>query len=326
MVFLLSLKHSIKPGLAYDFKSSCFDSGKYSFLCLWTIGNEIVNNCLNRSSASYNIPQMKKIALFFTLIFISYSYLCHLTAQEKKSESWNISGKDALQFRVVGTGSSSSFRGTVLSYKKQVNRRHAFSTGLSLRFDKTDTDATSELETLRELLNSQEQLRSIDGTRNSTTWSAGIVLLYLNSIIPEGRTKLYWGIGPDFIYTSDKSIIDSEIVTTTQSENGNGITDQTFNGNSRVRQFDIGLSLIAGVEWFISSRLSITGEYGLTGGAGWGNRKSNDFSITVTESSSNNMQEPVSTITQTSESESDDDFTRYFIQPNNARLGISIYF
>lgn len=268
----------------------------------------------------------KTIPLFVLVIIMACALPQPISAQEKEQDTWDISGEDALQFRVVGTGSSSSFRGTVLSYKKQVNRLHAFSTGLSLRFDKTDTDITSESETIRDLLNPQEQLRSIDGTRDRTTWSAGIVLLYLNSIIPDGRTKLYWGIGPDFTYTSDKNLIDTETVTTTQSENGNGITNRTFNGNSKVRQFDIGLSLIAGVEWFISPRLSITGEYGLTGGAGLGSRKSSDLAVSVTESSSINMQDPVSTVTQTSESEGDDDFTRYFIQPNNARLGISIYF
>ena len=146
------------------------------------------------------------------------------------------------------------------------------------------------------------------------------------AIIPEGRTKLYWGIGPDFTYTSNKSFSDFETVTTSQTGDNLAINNRTVDRTSRVRQFDIGLSLILGVEWFISSRLSITGEYGLTGGAGWGNRKSNGFSASVTESSSNNMQDPVSPVTQISESEGDDDFTRYFIQPNNARLGISIYF
>lgn len=269
---------------------------------------------------------MEKTILLFVLIITACSLPRPLSAQEKESESWDISGNDALQFRVIGTGSSSSFRGTVLSYKKQVNRRHAFSTGLSLRFDKTDTDVTSESETLRELINPQEQLRSIDGTRDRTTWSAGIVFLYLNSILPEGRTKLYWGIGPDFTYTSNKSFADFETVTTFQTGNNLEINNRTVDQISKVRQFDIGLSLILGVEWFISSRLSITGEYGLTGGAGWGTRKSNEFSTSVTESSSNDMQEPVSTDNATTESEGDNDFTRYFIQPNNARLGISIYF
>src|SRR6056297_3478774 len=115
---------------------------------------------------------MKKTVLLSMFAIITCGLIYPVNAQEKENEAWDISGKDALQFRVVGTGSSSSFRGTVLSYKKQVNRLHAFSTGLSLRFEKTDNNITNESETLRDLLNPQEQLRSVDGTTDRTTWSA----------------------------------------------------------------------------------------------------------------------------------------------------------
>ena len=207
-------------------------------------------------------------------------FLLSLTIYAQDSAA--VRGKYALQFQIASNFQLASFNGATISGKYTLPDGNALRAGLSINGNSTSSDVNQ---------NTNPIYNTPEYNRKSSSSSYGITLIaqYLlyNPVIND--VSFYYGGGPlaGISYNKNNN-------TGTSSNNYEDIT----NG------WTLGVTLVCGVDWFISKRLSISAEYGLVA----------SYSKTI-----NNTLNATPQWTQQ---------TNYGYQfgGNNVKLGLSIYF
>ena len=175
-------------------------------------------------------------------------------------------GAWALQFRITGNFSLSDFQGAALSGKYHATSTSAIRLGFSASGGVSDREQTSFSESSGRLLDDpapgQESEETRESNRDETAYSLGLDGQYVTYINPDGRVKLFGGIGPTIRYQHDDAN-DSDFQL---DESGDRldvrITETTTRDDRDTWTFG-GLALLGG-EWFASPHISLSAEYGLS--------------------------------------------------------------
>ena len=158
-------------------------------------------------------------------------------AQEGSGGS-NLDGKWALQFQITHNFTLDAFQGSVLSAKYHSSAQNAWRAGLGFEFDsstseRTTADAGVEDPPLSSA-NSQQAVQ--------------LDLQYLRYANPDAKVQFLFGGGPLAGYGSRSS---------------EGYEDGVSRGRQENDRWNVGVSGVLGVEWFVASRVSIHAEYGV---------------------------------------------------------------
>ncbi|MDM7915438.1 MAG: hypothetical protein ACE15D_10105 [Candidatus Eisenbacteria bacterium] len=165
-------------------------------------------------------------------------------------------GAQAMQFQVAPDFQLQSFQGSLLSYKRHLSPSRAIRLGIGLALsdrDRNSSEEISEADTLREV-------RKDDLEEN--LFGLHLIAQYLHYASPTPRTALFLGAGPTFEYSRSHQKTAWTNIGYPASEDGIS------------KSFEVGLTLLAGVEWFATRELSLHAEYGLTAGYQWGKSES----------------------------------------------------
>jgi hypothetical protein len=176
---------------------------------------------------------------FFSLLFFILSLVSTTTAQTSYLDS--LDGKFALQFQISNNFQLSDFQGTTFSGKYHFGKRDALRLGVSLGFadgsgqrDETffDTDST------------------LQGDIEENSLMINIRMQYIRYFVSTSEVGFYCGIGPFVNYQNMEQ---------TEIQN----PPLNYKLERSLKQFSVGLDLIAGVEWMFSDIFSLSAEYGL---------------------------------------------------------------
>lgn len=148
----------------------------------------------------------------------------------------------AFQFRIANNFNLASFEGTAVSLKYQSTERSAWRVGVESRLDDLQSDRAN---TIADTLFSRDSL-------DRTGYDFGIDLQYLRYARPEAPVLFFFGGGPSYRTQGTTSEIES-------SQTGSA-TERRKSENS---EWAIGATMLAGVEWFATSQISLHAEYGL---------------------------------------------------------------
>lgn len=224
---------------------------------------------------------MKPILLFFVAILTS-----NLFAQDSTFQQIDLTGKYALQFQIAENFRLTSFNGTVISGKYNFTSSLALRLGVSISSEKIEVNQTRY-----DSINSS----STSGENDISGYSINIKsqLLFSNPIIDD--ISFYYGGGFLLSYYFNK-------------QNDEGKPDSILASyNSTNSGFGYGFEAVAGVEWFVKSNISLSGEYGI------------NFIHTNTESEQKTKSKVQNSSYKISLSE-----TRTY--GSYVRLGLSVYF
>jgi hypothetical protein len=200
------------------------------------------------------------VILFIFLQFLVFGNL--FCQNESQNDSLKINslykGSKSIQFRVTSNFTLSNFNGSNISAKYHFNNKKAIRVGVTLDADKADLES--------EKLSGGEEYND-NFTKNFSVEINAHFIYYPNV---NNRILLFFGIGPDFTY---------------QYTEGNGellvYKEDTLsyinNSSSEYSEYDVGISLITGVEIFILNYLSIHAEY--TSSFSYGYLKRESYSI-----------------------------------------------
>ncbi len=195
---------------------------------------------------------------------------CLVAADSEYARESLKKGSWSLQFGIAQNASLTSFGGATVAAKRHYSPSSAIRAGVTVFFDKERT-------------NNYQQAR----TTTTKQFRSEISLQYLYYYSPSNRLGAFVGTGPRFAYTSGSQELDHGLAHTEQSEWG------------------LGADLLIGGEWFVTSGISLFGEYGLF--LGYSSSENESFSGGIGT-------------TARTEAKS------YAIQSRGARLGMSLYF
>ena len=223
---------------------------------------------------------MSRFNSFFRNISIASAILFSVTIYAQDSTS--VRGKYALQFQIASNFQLASFNGATISGKYTLPDGNALRAGLSISGNNTSTDINQ---------NTNPIYNAPENKAKSSTNSYGITLiaqyLFYNPVIND--VSFYYGGGP--------------LAGISYKKNNNTVTNSN-NYEDITNGWTLGVTLVCGVDWFISKRLSISGEYGLVA----------SYSKTI----ETNLNATPQWTQQTN-------YGYQFIG-NNVKLGLSIYF
>ena len=232
------------------------------------------------------------------LILVELVTLCcsyPLTAQEPELKKNSLQeGMWALQFQISQNFTLTSFQGSTISLKRQYSPNAAIRLGTTVNI----SSSTSEAEPTNAPDTGNYTWQSRSGFANSQGIS--IAVQYLRYPDPIAGINLYFGGGPLVIFGRSKDARESIIINTNSPPIRYQNTDETTN-------LSTGISLVAGLEWFASTSISITAEYYSTLQYDW--------------SKTTHTLEPPN---PGSDSEGKD--SRFGFRPSTVRFGISGYF
>ena len=147
-------------------------------------------------------------------------------------------GDWALQFQITDDFKLNQFQGSIISAKYHSSEQNAWRVGLGLDF----RSSTEERE------DSFEGVPVSSGSSESSLQSVQLGFQYVRYVNPEAKVQFLFGGGPFGMWTS--SSLDQF------DEAGEPVA------TSGTDLWEIGLSGLVGVEWFVASRIGLHAEYG----------------------------------------------------------------
>ncbi|MBN1407076.1 MAG: outer membrane beta-barrel protein [Calditrichaceae bacterium] len=230
------------------------------------------------------------------IIFLQFLVFGNLFCQNDSLKINSLyAGSKSIQFRITSNLTLSDFNGGNISAKYHLSNKKAVRIGVTLDAGKSESD--------NKKISGGEEFKD----DNSNEFLIGIDAQYLYFPKINNRVTLFIGVGPEFSYQyyEGKGELSVYKVDT--------LSFITNSSNKRA-EYNIGISLIAGVEVFILKYLSIHAEY--SSFAYYRYYKSDSFSITDYTDA---YQENTGSIYH-SESSS------YFLRAHDVLFGLSIYF
>ena len=225
---------------------------------------------------------MSSFNSFFRNISIASAILFLFSVTINAQDSASVRGKYALQFQIASNFQLTSFNGATISGKYTMSDGNALRAGLSIKGNSTSTDLN---ENTNPIYNAPEFKAKTSNSNYAITLLAQY--LFYNPVIND--ISFYYGGGPLAGISYNKN---------NNSGNNSNNNEEITNG------WTLGVTLVCGVDWFISKRLSISAEYG--------------FSASYNKSIINTVNNVPQWNQQTS-------YGYQFIG-NNVKLGLSVYF
>lgn len=165
-----------------------------------------------------------------------------IAAPRMKNGTW------ALQFQISQNFTLSDFQGSVLSLKKHLSAKTAIRLGIGI-----DIQTSDENNEFRRFLADTLSVSS-NTDDNKDTHSINLATQFLYYPSSNNRIKPYWGAGPFIQYGHFK-----------RDKNGqNDLTMDRFVENRDRSDWEFGVSTLIGVEWFVTSKISLLAEYGIS--------------------------------------------------------------
>ncbi len=185
---------------------------------------------------------MSRFNSFFQSISIASVIVFLLSLTIFAQDSVSVRGKYALQFQFASNFQLTSFNGTTISGKYTFSNGDAVRAGLSI--NGTSTTLVEDNNT-NQIFNPNEYKTKLSSNGYGITLIAQY--LYYNSLIND--VSFYYGGGPLAGISYNK---------TNNTGNVSGINPSEV----IIQGWTLGVSLVCGVDWFISKRLSLSAEYG----------------------------------------------------------------
>lgn len=192
---------------------------------------------------------MKK-TLLFAILFLFTSAASSFAQTDNPERQYLSDSSSALQFQIGSNFTLSSFQGSTISYKYHLSRTSALRGGLSLDLSSGDReDGTDNF--------ANDTIYSIsNGNTDSKSFRIQIRMQYIYYFNPGSKFLLYTGAGPLFGY--EKTNYKNETIT-----NVPGFAPAMSIADQKRSSSYAGISGLLGVEWFASSGISLSAEYGL---------------------------------------------------------------
>jgi opacity protein-like surface antigen len=245
-----------------------------------------------------------KVFIYTICLFLSAIVALHSQSQVSSDSTKGNSlypGSWSMQFRIQSYFTLSSFKTGNISLKKHISDKNAIRLGVSLSTANLDGDDSRFSET-NEVIYKEENSDNYDDSFNF-----GLNLDYIFYPNVNRSVLLYLGAGPTFKYNYSKSKDNRDY---TYIDTLRYIEDAT----STRTEYNLGLTLIGGVEIFILDYLSLHAEYNSSFYYTKYDRKSNRY---------RNYMEPDSDYLKEESVYKDDG---YRFSANSVLFGISLYF
>lgn len=199
-----------------------------------------------------------------------------------------IAGKYALQFQVGPNFQLLSFNGTTISFKYQNTKSSALRFGITVNGSSNNSDYNAKYSDGDSIHSGSDQVERYGITLNAQ-------YLFCDNIIE--NIFFYYGGGPSvgLSYSRDMANMYYPL-------NNDGINNTS---QTRASGWNAGISAACGVEWLITKRFSLSGEYGLS--------FSYSSSLTAYSYPSQNVNVEYKTF-------------GYSVSGSSVKLGMSIYF
>jgi len=183
----------------------------------------------------------------------------YLQAQDTSSERNSLkAGVWAMQFGISSNFTLTSFQGSTIAFKYQLSDKNALRVGITINgsTNSGNSAATGSV--------TDTSYGSIPENSSTDAANVSFVIQYLNYMNPSGPVHFYLGLGPSISYNYSHSSSDNSYLNTSEFyDNGYhtlGYWERIVN-KSNSNQWGIGLTGVAGVEWFACQWLSIRAEY-----------------------------------------------------------------
>lgn len=176
--------------------------------------------------------------IVFTLLLANNSF------SQENTEELDLTNKFALQFQILRNLEFSSFGGTAISGK------YCFNNSSSLRalFSINQSTNKREDETIpKDTINGTGSFNFVD----FDLLKFGFGIQYLHNIRVLNSVVFYLGGGPYLASSSEKD----------ETMEKFRFGTETFKSNRETNYFEFGVNLVTGVEWFVASNISLSGEY-----------------------------------------------------------------
>ena len=232
----------------------------------------------------------------FFRLFIVHCIVCvlllsffNLYAQQNNSLE---KGSWALQFQISHNFTLSSFQGSIISAKRHFSKKRALRFGVSLNASISDIDenaASFDSDTLQTLQDNQS---------NRDFESINVTTQYLVYPTPNDRLSLFFGAGPIFGFSHNKSETERQI---------QNRINTTLKSIDKTNQWSLGIDMVLGSEWFIKKNISLLAEYGASLKYDW----KKTTKTTITEDRATATKSKINSIN---------------LNANSVKFGLSIYF
>jgi len=160
-------------------------------------------------------------------------------AQEARPNSL-VQGAWAVEFGISNNFTLQTFSGSLISIEGQFWSSSSIRLGLGLSLAQDDYS---------DEFGSPDTLIARNGDR--TARGVSLQAQYVRYAAPEGRTSLYWGIGPSFSYS--------------KSEDNGSFSQDGVTLDDSYKSWSVGALASLGVVWFPTRTLGVHAEYGLRG-------------------------------------------------------------
>lgn len=176
------------------------------------------------------------------IIFSALITFCFLLVSFGSAETkYDLDGKKAFQFGITNNFNLKDFQGGTVSFKKHYSNSKAWRLGLDLDFGfHTDEGFSSTNDTVRSIR---------DNSDNSQNINLRIQRLFYQN--RTSRVKPFLGIGPMFGFRHSIGTITDE----------SPIYENIRESTSTTYSWSLGITGLAGIEWFASPNISLLAEY-----------------------------------------------------------------
>ena len=242
---------------------------------------------------------LKKV--FFLLLFLIAPLLIaqsEKSGNEKEKVNSLEKGSWSLQFQITDNFQLSSFKGQTISAKYNFTESNAARVGITLNSNSTNNDDKQVDETYNTVSKGITDRDDLGITINAD------YLFYIN---PEKSINFFFGGGLLFGFSkSNSENSNDDFIRDTLYSVRKTISDQTSNR--------YGLNLLAGVEWFVNSFISIHAEYDTQFYYSKNNGESKSVSTYLNDSTRD--------LIRTAENSNE----RFSIDSYSVKFGLSVYF
>ncbi len=189
--------------------------------------------------------------LIFLIVISTIAYF-YSQAQDGSSERTPLEqGAWALQFGIGANFTLTSFQGTTIALKYQLSDKSAIRGGITI------SGSTSNGNNTASGFVADTSYGAVPENSSADASNVSFVLQYLWYMNPSGPVHFYLGLGPSVSYSYANSSSDNSTLTAVKTH---GYWVRTVS-TSNSRQWGIGGTGVAGVEWFANQWLSIRAEY-----------------------------------------------------------------
>jgi opacity protein-like surface antigen len=239
--------------------------------------------------------------IFFAIFFLITPLLFaqnEKTESEKEKVNSLEKGSWSFQFQIAQYFQLSSFNGQTISFKYHLTESSAVRAGITLNGSYADND-NNQVDVSYDLA-----LKNVSEKDEIGITISADYLFYLN---PKNPINFFFGGGLLFGFSkSNSEDKNNDFRSDTLYQVRKNITDQTSNS--------YGLNLLAGVEWFVNSFISIHAEYYTQIYYSKNSRESKSVRTNLTDTTKD--------LIMTTENSNE----RFRIYPNGIKFGLSVYF